>query len=76
MQRYNLKHNDIFPNFEWLAKETEKIMKKREAEYSTLKTLMEKDGARATMSEPFSQLAKNKFCETIQRRSARSGSSA
>lgn len=28
MKRYNLKKNEIFDNFQWLAVETEKILKK------------------------------------------------
>jgi len=33
MKRYNLKQNEIFSNFEWLAKETEKILKQRGSQF-------------------------------------------
>ena len=33
MKRYNLKQNEIFSNFEWLAKETEKILKQKGSQF-------------------------------------------
>jgi hypothetical protein len=36
MKRYNLKQNEIFSNFQWLATETEKILKHKGSKFPTI----------------------------------------
>ena len=43
MKRYNLKENEIFSNFEWLANETEKILKRKGSHFPAIMN-QENDG--------------------------------